>query len=156
MILEDVQTVVDYHYWARDRLLDACDPLTPDQFTRDLSSSFPSVRDTLVHLYTADWGWHRLWLGQSFDDPPTADSFPDLPSVRAAWLMQESQVRRYVANLGEDGVGRFWKMLLHLVNHASYHRGQVTMMLRQLGVDAPRSQDMVVFYKECGRLPLAP
>ena len=39
-------------------------------------------------------------------------------------------------------------MLLHLVNHASYHRGQVTTLLRQLGVAAPKSQDMIIFYKE--------
>jgi uncharacterized damage-inducible protein DinB len=146
--LEDLRTVVDYHYWARDRLLEACAPLTSDQFTRDLSSSFPSVRDTLVHLYTADWGWHLVWQGQSPTDPPAADSFPDLASVQSAWQDQESKVRSFVANLGEEGIGGFWQRLLHLVNHASYHRGQVTTMLRQLGVDAPKSQDMIIFYKE--------
>jgi uncharacterized damage-inducible protein DinB len=145
---QDVRTVVDYHYWARDRLLEACAPLTSDQFTRDLSSSFPSVRDTLVHLYTADWGWHLLWQGQSPIDPRAADSFPDLASVRSAWQDQERKVRSFVANLGEEGIGGFWQRLLHLVNHASYHRGQVTTMLRQLGVDAPKSQDMIMFYKE--------
>ena len=91
--------MVDYHYWARDRLLDACVPLTSDQFTRDLSSSYPSVRDTLVHLYSADWGWHLLWQGQSPTDFPAADSFPDLASIRSAWQDQESTVRGFVANL---------------------------------------------------------
>jgi uncharacterized damage-inducible protein DinB len=125
--------------------------LTADQFTRDLSSSFPSVRDTLVHLYTADWGWHLLWQGQPLTEPPAADSFPDLASVRIAWEDQESQVRGFVANLSEEGVGGFWQRLLHLVNHASYHRGQVTTMLRQLGVDAPKSQDMIIFHSLRGR-----
>jgi uncharacterized damage-inducible protein DinB len=148
MTLDDVRTLVDYHYWARDRLLDALVPLTSDQFTRDLSSSFPSVRDTLVHLYTADWGWHLLWRGQPLTAPPAAESFPDLASVRRAWQDQESQVRGFVATLAEEDIRGFWKKLLHLVNHASYHRGQVTMMLRQLGVGAPNSQDMIIFYKE--------
>ena len=148
MTVEDVLTLVDYHYWARDRLLEACVQLTSAQFTRDLSGSFSSVRDTLVHLYTADWAWHLLWQGQSPTDPPAADSFPDLASVRSAWQDQESKVRSFVTNLGEKGIGGFWPRLLHLVNHASYHRGQVTMMLRQLGVDAPKSQDMIIFYKE--------
>jgi uncharacterized damage-inducible protein DinB len=145
---EDLQAVVDYHYWARDRLLEACAPLTSDQFTRDLSSSFPSVRDTLVHLYAADWGWHLLWQGQSPTDFPAAGSFSDLESVRSAWQDEESKVRSFVANLGEENIAGFWRRLLHLVNHASYHRGQVTTMLRQLGVDAPRSQDMIMFYEE--------
>jgi uncharacterized damage-inducible protein DinB len=150
--LRDVRTVVDYHYWARDRLLEACVPLASDQFTRDLSSSFPSVRDTLVHLYTADWGWHLLWLGQTPTDPPAPESFPDLASVRSAWQDQDIRVRSFVANLGEENIGGFWPRLLHLINHASYHRGQVTTMLRQLGAAAPKSQDMIVFYKERGLL----
>jgi uncharacterized damage-inducible protein DinB len=148
-----VYTLVDYHYWARDRLFEALNPLTSDQFTRDLSSSFPSVRDTLVHLYVADWGWYLLWQGQSLTDPPAADSFPDLESVRGAWQEQESKVRGFVKNLAEDDVGGFWQRLLHLVNHASYHRGQVTTMLRQLGAEAPKSQDMIIFHRE--RLPNA-
>ena len=153
MTREDVRTVVDYHYWARDRLFDACTPLTSDQFTRDLSSSFPSVRDTLVHLYTADWGWYLLWQGHSLTDPPAAGRFPDLAAVWSAWRDQERQIRSFVGNLGDEGIGAFWPRLLHLVNHASYHRGQVTTMLRQLGVNAPKSQDMIMFYKERAEVP---
>jgi len=144
----DVRTVVDYHYWARDRLLEACAQLTSDQFTRDLSSSFPSVRDTLVHLYTAGWGWHLLWLGQSPTEPRAAESFPDLASVRSAWQDEESKVRSFAANLGEEGIRVFWPRLLHLVNHASYHRGQVTTMLRQLGARPPKYMDLIVYYQE--------
>ena len=106
------------------------------------------MRDTLVHLDTADWGWHLLWQGQSPATPSAVDSFSDLASVRSAWQDQESKVRSFVENLGEEGIDGFWKKLLHLVNHASYHRGQVTTMLRQLGADAPRSQDMIIFYKD--------
>jgi uncharacterized damage-inducible protein DinB len=57
-------------------------------------------------------------------------------------------VRTFVANLDDERTGGFWPRFLHLVNHASYHRGQVTMMLRQLGMEAPKSQDMIMFYKE--------
>ena len=150
MTLGDIRPVVDYHYWARDRMFEALAPLTPDQFTRNLSSSFPSIRDTVVHLYTADWGWHLLWQGKALTAPPKAESFPDLVSLQEAWRRQEALVREFVDNLGEEDVGGFWRMLLHLVNHASYHRGQVTTMLRQLGIDIPGSQDMVIFYKERG------
>jgi uncharacterized damage-inducible protein DinB len=38
-------------------------------------------------------------------------------------------------------------MLQHVVNHASYHRGQVTTMLRQLGADPPKSLDMIAYYR---------
>jgi uncharacterized damage-inducible protein DinB len=142
--------MVDYHYWARDRMLEALVPLTIDQFTRDLSNSFPSIRDTIVHLYTADWGWHLLWQGKPLTAPPAAESFPDLAAVQYAWQAQESKLREFVENLGEEDVRGFWLRLLHLVNHASYHRGQVTTMLRQLGVPASKSQDMIMFYRARG------
>ena len=51
MTLQDLRTLLDFHYWARDRILAAVRGLTAEQFTRDMGSSFPSVRDTLVHLY---------------------------------------------------------------------------------------------------------
>ena len=61
MNLEELRVLVDYHYWARDRVLDAAAALTPDQFTRDMGSSFRSIRDTLVHFYSAEWAWCSRW-----------------------------------------------------------------------------------------------
>ena len=49
---------------------------------------------------------------------------------------------------GQPGASPFWQMLQHIVNHASYHRGQVTTMLRQLGAQPPKSLDMIAFYRE--------
>ena len=69
MNLRDLETLLDYHYWARDRVLDGGRAqLTPEQFTRDLGSSFKSVRDTLAHTYSAEWAWYSRWQGTS----PTA------------------------------------------------------------------------------------
>ena len=51
MTADDLRILLDYHYWARDRLLAAVEPLTSEQLTRDLGNSFPSVRDTLAHLH---------------------------------------------------------------------------------------------------------
>ena len=151
MTLDDVRTLVDYHYWARNRMFDALAKLTADQFTRNLPNSFPSIRDTVVHLYRADWGWYLLWEGQPLTDLPAADSFSDLASVRGVWQDQERKVRVFVENLAESDLSGFWWKLLHLVNHASYHRGQVTTMLRQLNVDVPKCQDMIVFLMERSR-----
>lgn len=162
MTLQDLRTMLDYHYWARDRLLDALDPLSPEQFTRDLGSSFKSIRDTVAHTYAAEWAWHQRWLGQS----PTAllqyDQFADVASVRAAWAALEAKMRAFLDELGEAGIARvfeykllngqpgatpLWQMLQHVVNHASYHRGQVTTMLRQIGAAPAKSMDMIAFYR---------
>lgn len=163
MNIEDLRALLDYHYWARDRLLDAVDPLTPDQFTRDMGNSFRSIRDTLAHLYFAEWAWNSRWHGHSPTSALPPEMFPDVAAVRSAWIDQEATVRAFLESLGEDGITRvieykllsgqagasvFWQMLQHVVNHASYHRGQVTTMLRQLGAAPAKSMDLIAFYRE--------
>lgn len=165
MTYDDLQTLLDYHYWARDRLLDALDPLTPEQFTRDLGSSFKSVRDTLLHVFSAEWVWYERWQGRSPTAHRQVNELPDVPSVRTAWREHEARMREHLASLGEHGITRvidyklfngtagsspFWQMLQHVVNHASYHRGQITTMLRQLGAPPPKSMDLIAFYRVKG------
>jgi uncharacterized damage-inducible protein DinB len=160
--LQDLRTLLDYHYWARDRLLAALAPLTPEQFNRDLGSSFKSIRETVVHTYAAEWAWHSRWQGQSPTTLMTNEAFPDVAAIHGAWADHEKKMRAFLEELGEDGVARvidykllsgqpgsspFWQMLQHVVNHASYHRGQVTTMLRQLGAEPAKPMDMIAFYR---------
>ena len=65
MTFEDLQTLVDYHYWARDRLWTVVEALSDEQLRRPLGSSFASVFDTMVHLCGADWIWRSRWDGVS-------------------------------------------------------------------------------------------
>lgn len=166
MNLQDLQVLLDYHYWARDRMLDAVEALSPEQFTRDLGSSFKSVRDTLAHTYVAEWAWCSRWTGRSPSSRPPFDMFPDLGALRRAWSEQEAKVRAFVAGLDEHGLNRMfeykllsgapgksliWHSVQHVVNHATYHRGQVTTMLRQLGAAPAESMDLDTFYGERAR-----
>lgn len=165
MNLDDLRTLLDFHYWARDRLLDAVEPLSPEQFNRDMGGSFRSVRDTLVHIYSAEWIWLARWQGGSPTGTLAPEMFPDLAAVRTAWREHESKMNAFLNGLDEDGIKRrieykttdgqsmapvLWQMMQHVVNHASYHRGQVTTMLRQLGAIPPRSMDLIRFYREHG------
>ena len=161
MNLHDVNTLLDYNYWARDRMYEGLQPLTAEQAGRDLGGSFASIHDTVVHLYAAEVVWYARWHGTS---PAllTGDAFADLAAVRRAWLEHELKMRAFVDELGEAGMGRvfefkmfsgqataspFWQMLQHIVNHGSYHRGQVTSKLRQLGAQPAKSLDMIAFYR---------
>jgi uncharacterized damage-inducible protein DinB len=154
--------LVDFHYWATGRVLDAVTPLTPDQYERDLQSSFKSVRDTLVHLYSAEWVWYQRWLGGAPMAHVTPEQMPNLDVLRQAWSVHEAKLRSFVESRGEAGVEQhytytlfnggtstspFWQMLTHLVNHGTYHRGQITTMLRQLGAP-PQSIDLIAYYRE--------
>ena len=85
MTLDDLKTLIDFHYWARDRALDAAARLTPEQFTRDLGSSFKSVRDTLAHLYSAECRWYQVWQSGSFTGAPASDQLSDVEGIRREW-----------------------------------------------------------------------
>ena len=149
MNYRDLETLLDYHYWARDRLLDAAGRLTPQQLTQDLGNSFPSILDTLRHLIGAEIVWRSRWTGVSPETMPALGDVSDLDGVRRAWTVEEWQVRQALADRGEAGVSGaveytgFNKLaqaqplehtLQLLVNHGTYHRGQITTMLRQLRV----------------------
>lgn len=163
MTLQDLKTLIDFHYWALHRALDAAGQLTTEQFTRDLGSSFKSVRDTLAHLYSAEWAWYQRWNGTS----PTAhlpfDQFPDAASIREIWAAQETKVRAYLDSLtdadvtrvidyralnGSPGSSQIGQMVQHVVNHGSYHRGQLTTMFRQLGASPAKSMDLIGYFRE--------
>ena len=165
MTLQDLRTLLDYHYWARDRMFEALEPLSAEQVNRDMGNSFKSIRDTVTHLYAAEWAWYSRWQGTSPDKLLPADMFPDLAAVRLAWVDLEAKIRAYLEELGEanvpkvieykllsgqPGASPIWQMLQHVVNHASYHRGQVTTMLRQLGAQPAKSLDMIAFYRSRG------
>jgi len=167
MTRAEARSLVDYHYWARDRMLAAVETLNQADFLHDRGSSFPSVRDTVVHIYAAECVWRGRWAGEPPAPMIDADQFLTVDAIRTAWQEHETRLRAFVETLGEDGIERaityrtlagqsqtavFANMLRHLVNHGTYHRGQVTTMLRQMGAAPPASLDLITYYRESGTL----
>jgi uncharacterized damage-inducible protein DinB len=162
MNVEDFRSLYDYNSWANHRMLDSCSTLNGEQFTRDLGSSFRSVRDTLAHIYGAEWLWFERWHARIPMALPSPADFPDLQTLRERWAEHERNLDTYIASLtpselqriikykNTQGVpfeGPIWPMLQHVVNHSSYHRGQIATLLRQLGAK-PVATDLIVFYRE--------
>jgi uncharacterized damage-inducible protein DinB len=162
MTPEEMRVLYDYNAWANRRSLGAAASLTAEQFTKPMGSSFGSVRDTLAHILSAEWIWLERFEGRSPASPPDLSQFQDVPSLQAKWAEQESRLLAFVRKLTQDDLNRIleyktlksgafrnplWQSLQHLVNHGSYHRGQVTTLLRQLGAQ-PVSTDLIHFYRE--------
>jgi uncharacterized damage-inducible protein DinB len=155
----DFEYLYDYNRWANARVLDAASKLTPDQFTKDLHSSHPSVRDTLVHLLAAEWIWLERWNGTSHKALLDPAEFPTVDAIRKRWSEVEAGYQKFIGELLEESLGEVitytntkgeqWtyplaQMMQHVMNHSTYHRGQVTTMLRQLGAEAT-PLDLLVF-----------
>ena len=168
MTPEHVRLLYDFNAWAHHRTLDASAALTGEQFTRNLGSSYGSVRDTLTHLMGGEWFWLERWHGRSPGALPPTEELTDRASLRARWAASEQKLLQFVAGCTAEDLARvqhyrttegqpnaqpLWQMLQHLANHGSYHRGQITSMLRQLGA-VPAATDLILFYREhAGTLP---
>jgi uncharacterized damage-inducible protein DinB len=153
MLLDAVREMFEHNYWARNRQLRACAALTPEQFVQPLGGSFPSIRDTSVHLLAVEWLWLERWRGRDVRSLLSAGDYPTVEAVTERWRDVEGQMRSFLDALDEAALERvvpvistrgeewrypLWRMLLHVVDHQNYHRGQITTQLRLLGVTPPR------------------
>jgi uncharacterized damage-inducible protein DinB len=162
MTPEDIRLLYDYNSWANRRSLEAAAALSTEQFTKPLGSSFSSVRDTLAHIWGCEWLWLERFQGRSPASLPDVNQFNELSALRTRWEEDETRLNKFVATLTQDDLNRvheyrtmnfgayknpLWQSMQHMVNHGTYHRGQVATMLRQLNAK-PLSSDLIHFYRE--------
>jgi uncharacterized damage-inducible protein DinB len=154
--------LLDYTVWANHRVMRAAATLSEDDFKRDMKSSHGGVRGTLTHTMGAEWIWLERWKGTSPPRGIDEGEFPTIVALRERWMAIEEHRASWFANLSEAAVaevlayktmdgrpyeGPLWQLVQHVVNHSTYHRGQVITMLRQLGAK-PVSTDMVIWDRE--------
>jgi uncharacterized damage-inducible protein DinB len=149
-----------YMLWADRMMLKAVREVTPEDLTRDAGVSFGSVLGTMVHIL----GSQRLWLsrfaGRQVERRPGLQDFPDLPAWIQGWEETASEVEAFLAALTDEQLAAgitwedseigavtrpLWQPIAHMVNHATYHRGQITSLLRQLGY-APPKTDLIFYF----------
>lgn len=157
---EVIRTHVRYSAWASQRLVAAASTLTPEQLTRDFGTSDKSVLGTLAHVHAAD----RAWFGRIHGTPPAVFFDPaadlhlevlqrDWPALLGRWvgwadgLADSSASVVYQDLQGRTHSTPLWQIVLHLVNHATHHRGQVAGMLRAMG-QPPPPLDLIRYYRE--------
>ncbi len=159
---QDVLTLFDYNRWAHQRIYDMVAGLSPEQFTKEMTSSFPSIRDTLAHILGAEWVWLRRWQGESPAKLLGGTDFPTVASLRERFAAIDAERQTFIAGVTDDRLAAsfdyrdiagnpfrlpYLASMQHVVNHGSYHRGQITTMLRQVG-GKPVSTDLARFHVE--------
>jgi uncharacterized damage-inducible protein DinB len=155
----DVRTLFAYNRWANARLMAAAAALPQDEFTRDLGASFGSLRGTLLHIFAGERLWLQHWLDGTrpqFD----LDAYPDAAAVERIWNTWEAERAAFGESLTDERLASriavreheyaLADLVQHILNHSTYHRGQVTILLRQLG-HTPPATDYRLFLNETGR-----
>jgi uncharacterized damage-inducible protein DinB len=159
MTAKDLERLYDYGYWANKKLLAVVTQLNQEQFTQNVAGSYGSVRNTLVHTLSAEWGWLDRCGGQSRGAALKADDYPTVASLIETWTKVEAWVRTFLAGLKDEDLDRLveyknprgetrsmalGELMQHGANHGVHHRGQVALLLRVLG-HVPGNFDMLFY-----------
>jgi len=152
-----------YNAWANEVMFGAVAALPADEATRPRPSLFKNMVHTLNHNHVIDLIWRAHLEGR--DHGYTARNTPDHPPLAELWRMQQEVDKWYIqwsdalseADLedrvqftligGNRGVMTRGEILLHVVNHSSYHRGFVADLFYQVPARPPLT-DLPVFLRE--------
>ena len=165
MTLNDLKLLHAYNSWANNRIFDALATIQHEQYVQDMKSSHGGIHGTLVHIVGAE----KIWL-ERFKEAPlpflTQDPPKSLAKLKLVWEKVGYDTAKWLGTMtdkklqetftaktlkGDTFTNTFWQAFQHVVNHSSYHRGQIVTMMRQLGVNPP-STDLILFYRETGKL----
>jgi uncharacterized damage-inducible protein DinB len=152
---------LSYTAWASRTLVRAVEHLPAEHLAHDFQTSDRSILGTLVHVFAAD----RVWLGRIHGEPPpqfVSESDYDLRVLQIDWPLLYEKWHEWAATLtdqnvhegmqyrdlkGNSRMSKKWEIVLHVVNHGTHHRGQVSGFLRTLG-HTPPQLDLIRYYWE--------
>ena len=152
-------SLYDYNRWANERVVRCLRELPEADYAREMGGGWPSVRATFVHIAGATDAWAERFNGKDVLVLPKESELPKLEDAVAVLLQAQEKHRAHLRTLTRDKLHRpfswknlsgevktapFWIVVRHVVNHQTYHRGQIASLVRRLGVK-PISTDMVVW-----------
>lgn len=160
---ETLSQLAHYNIWANKRIIDILIKLDDDVLDKELKSSFSSLRSTVYHVWSAEFIWLQrlqlteqpVWVASEFKGS-FADACADwqkVSTVLAEFVDKQyndkglQHVLQYYNRAKHSFKKPVYTVLLHIFNHATYHRGQLVTMLRELGVTKIPATDLIEFAK---------
>jgi len=159
MTVAELQDLYEYNRWAHQRTLEAAIELTKEQCERVVGGSFPSVRATLEHMLGAEVIWLSRWEGHSLGNSPDFSGLADVIALQRIWdsfwhrqfifleSLSDDELTRQIAirtRSGIETVQPLGETMIHVMNHSTYHRGQVAGQIRQVG-GTPNTTDYFIY-----------
>jgi len=149
-----------FNVWVNKAYIDWLSQADSTQFHREVESSFNTIAKTVMHLWNAEYGWLNTLLEQPWGDMPGKSFVGTHQEMLAAWLKTSEALSAHVQQLTDEQIGRVLtrsdgaylgtaeEIMLHVFNHATYHRGQLITMGRQVGLDNPPRADYIYYIGE--------
>lgn len=160
MTVNDLISLYDYGYWVNKKLFPVIARLSPEEFTQTVAGSYGSIRNTLAHVISAEWGWLDRCGGPARGPALKAENFPTVESLIETGNKVETYVREFLLTLKDADLARkvefslgpaatysmpIGELLHHAAIHGVHHRGQVALLLRSLGY-TPGNFDILFYY----------
>jgi uncharacterized damage-inducible protein DinB len=161
----EIQTLAAYNRWADSRLLSKVKKLDEDQLMRPQQVGPNSIFDASMHILDAHYFWRlAVQTGVGPAKRLTTKELPDLAAMLDFWEEEAEKLSAYAAGLTDkDLAAEFefrwgtskprrrtrWHCLVHLVNHGTQHRGEIGLVLGQMGY-SPGSLDFIIFVTRQG------
>ncbi len=157
---DEIFTLIRFNFWANERLLTACEQLTLDEFTQEVTPNpgWGSLRGILVHILDTEYGWRSLLQAQDANNILEASDFADVATLKASWAIEKDAWLNYAASLqdenldqgyGEDAQNglNVWQTIMHVVMHNIQHRGEAALILTGYG-HSPGELDFDLFLQD--------
>jgi uncharacterized damage-inducible protein DinB len=150
--VEQFRAMARYNRWMNERLYECCARLADAERKEDVRAFFKSIHGTLNHLLLADRVWMGRFLGRPFHAPSLAhELYADFAELRSERAKTDEEIVAWAASLDDarlDGDLAYTSMVkpaprtiamrlavAHFFNHQTHHRGQLTTLLSQRGID---------------------
>ncbi|MDX1960682.1 MAG: DinB family protein [Leptospiraceae bacterium] len=160
-MFETIQILFNYNVWAQGRILEVLAEVSEEEFLRELPEGAGSIRNKLAHIMAAEDVWlQRIHKKDSprMIQPPEIDSKEVLISKisqthseleKLISSLDETKLQegyRYKNLKGQEFESKLFEILLHVLNHGTYHRGQVASLIRRIKGKPPVT-DMIEFFR---------
>lgn len=167
MQVADLERLYDYSCWANARILAAMAGVPAERLARADGGGHGSIRNTVVHMLSADWGWVDRCAGAPRGKHLDPERYPTAESLRALATEVEAHMRallvaltdadlareiEFVLGTGETRRQSIGDILQHMFIHGVHHRGQLAMLLRAAGCP-PGNFDYVIYANDERRAP---
>ncbi len=135
----------NYLIWANDTIWEIVEDLSDEEFNRTLYETGGSIHSRYIHLAQDSWEWFHDWHNEEPEEPDflnmtRKELYHFITEYTEKWisLIEKRTVNEYRdERAGKVLTLQFDEMFFHVVNHYTYHRGQIVMSIRLLGKKVP-------------------